>query len=107
MMPLLLWASPCEDVLATAGEAPALRLRIPGQVFVSTRDRLAGDSQEIQGGVGAPGSPSRGAMLEFSGTLCRQGRQQAEITRGKSVWLTEGLHGYLLGRPCADAGNLA
>jgi len=64
-MPLLLWASASEDVLATAGGAPALRLlilgrtlpsqgdevarprafqgcplRLPGQVVVSTRDRL-------------------------------------------------------------------
>jgi hypothetical protein len=46
-------------------------------------------------------------MLEFTGTFCCQGTQQAEITRGKSVWLTESSHGYILGRPCADAGNLA
>jgi hypothetical protein len=58
-MPLQLWASASEDLLATAGEAPALRLRIPAQVFVSTRDRLAGDSPEILGGVGARVSKSR------------------------------------------------
>jgi hypothetical protein len=46
-------------------------------------------------------------MLEFTGIFCCQGAQQAEITRGKSIWLTEGSHGYILGRPFADAGNLA
>lgn len=40
-MPLLLWASASEDLLATAGGAPALRLRIPGRALPSQGDEVA------------------------------------------------------------------
>ena len=59
----------------------------------------------MYGSIGAPGAPGFGAALKLTRTSQIQRAQQAEVTGGEGIGLTESSHCDVLCGPFADAGN--